>query len=214
MQIGKKNATVERLKKAYSTLSNAVTASIAINGPIETWSVPSVSPSGSSSSKIVTKEFAEEYLIPYLNVAQICEHGKDDGCNYQIGNSGYAFANGINHLTYSDFLGEKKYGFVLADGTTVSFSVAFVDGEIYSSEFAVDINGPKKPNKVGRDVFVFGNKFLYEDTILTKKLIDSPCNMEKLGREACKNYCKRMSRAFCTGLIMADGWQIKDDYPW
>jgi prepilin-type N-terminal cleavage/methylation domain-containing protein len=29
-----------------------------------------------------------------------------------------------------------------------------------------------------------------------------------------RNYCNKSNRYMCTALIMLDGWEIKDDYPW
>lgn len=201
-----KNATVERLKKAYSTLSNALTTSVAMNGPMETWTIPSAIAVGHTPvTKETNKEFAEEYLMPYLNVAQVCEYGKDDACNYQVTNSGYLVGNKAH-----DFLiNKREYGFALADGTTVAVSASFLDDEYGGSNITVDINGPKKPNKIGRDVFAF--QITSRDYTIDK-ILDSGCGSES--RETCLDLCKNASRGFCTGIIMKDSWQIKRDYPW
>ena len=86
----------------------------------------------------------------------------------------------------------------------------------------VDINGFNKPNQYGRDVFAFslqkGVGFVPLGMGLTNDISNSSegydrdwfisaggnyrgCNINKHG-------------IYCAGLIMVDGWEIKDDYPW
>jgi hypothetical protein len=94
------------------------------------------------------------------------------------------------------------------------------NGSKHYTAYFVDINGVKKPNKLGRDLFVLAidpNKGVVpnywddgQDATYTKtreQLKKGPSN---------QNYqCNKNARGmWCAALIMADGWQIKDDYPW
>ena len=87
----------------------------------------------------------------------------------------------------------------------------------------VDINGYKKPNRFGRDFFVFSIHkdyglvpFGYKgssdiesyDTFDREHIKTSP-------RYGCKNNKGAYTNGgYCSALIMTDGWEIRDDYPW
>ena len=83
----------------------------------------------------------------------------------------------------------------------------------------VDINGNKKPNVVGKDVFYMRlfdlNSGWYKDTNWDRiEIMDGG-----IDRGTAKNSssfgCKKDSTGlFCGRLIQLDGWEIKDDYPW
>ena len=84
----------------------------------------------------------------------------------------------------------------------------------------IDINGFKKPNQLGKDFFVFsiispdglvpygykdggisGMSYNTFDRNKLKSSVDYACNARHKG-------------IWCSALIMTDGWEIKDDYPW
>ena len=86
-------------------------------------------------------------------------------------------------------------------------------------EFLVDINGPKRPNVAGKDVFMFkiGGEYC-QSKVWPYKLGNQSCD----GKGHCTYFphkcgsgedCRR-SGFDCTCKIVEDGWQIKDDYPW
>ena len=89
--------------------------------------------------------------------------------------------------------------------------------------FVVDVNGLKGPNQFGRDAFflcvdAYNNAVIphrYNDYELPpytersrEQLINGPSNE---GYQCNKTNGRGM---WCAALIMRDGWQIKDDYPW
>lgn len=85
--------------------------------------------------------------------------------------------------------------------------------------YAVDINGYRKPNKFGRDLFMFC--FSSEKDVLPhcfddgSEIIVNKRENLKNGPSAYNYNCSKNSRGmWCAALIMADGWQIKEDYPW
>ena len=87
----------------------------------------------------------------------------------------------------------------------------------------VDLNGPKKPNRVGRDIFYFALNVPYREGGTTKKvpLLSGYVYgaSEKTTREEMIKDCRGDTSGWpagkmCTLLIMNDGWEIKDDYPW
>ena len=101
--------------------------------------------------------------------------------------------------------------------------------------FIVDVNGFKLPDTIGRDIFPFQANWGSEEFHSGSKLGLYPFGMhliDELSREELINgseeltsaagrasNCKlgagkRNSGGFCGALIMMDGWEIRDDYPW
>lgn len=86
--------------------------------------------------------------------------------------------------------------------------------------YAVDINGYRKPNKFGRDLFMFC--LVAEKDIVAHYFDDGTTDYTAKTREELKNgpssyryNCNKNARGmWCAALIMADGCQIKEDYPW
>ena len=93
-------------------------------------------------------------------------------------------------------------------------------------KISIDINGNKLPNQYGRDVFVF-SIFPFSEQSRGKVVpgtndqcgngaIHNELTRERLTTSGCAT-CKSDYTGYgygCAALIMKDGWQIKDDYPW
>ena len=182
-----KQVTVTRLKKAYSELYQAVNMSVSENTGVENWDYT-----------LTGDEFFDKYLKPYI---------KSGKSNRKRTFSSY---NGVTYeiYTHNDF-----------------------------TEIIVDINGNKKPNLLGKDIFIFhvfskkkdfynngnGNIAqnipvggLYPDGYgYTRKAMKNDtwrgCN--RRNDKSAKGYGIQAG-AFCTALIMLDGWKIEDDYLW
>ncbi|MBR6163666.1 type II secretion system protein [bacterium] len=130
---------VSRLKKAYSTLSQVTNKIIADNGI----------PRGSDWT--ISVDSVYNMYKKYLVNAKECSH--DSGCFSQ---KTYKFLNGDdNPDNFDEHWGWQKL--ILADGTQVMFHSASNEcqGNSHCARIYVDINGVKKPNKYGRDLFVF-----------------------------------------------------------
>ncbi len=141
------------LKKSYSVLSNA------INRAYE-YDYDDFSDAKQSLS--YTTSIAEK-LLPYLEVLKVCGHA--DGCwpvTTKAKNGKTAVLGNDYILSYAE-----HYGFILNDGTLVALSTWQADNalrylgveeeDLFENTFtiAVDVNGLKKPNVTGRDIFVF-----------------------------------------------------------
>ena len=95
-----------------------------------------------------------------------------------------------------------------------------------------DINGNKKPNKLGRDMFIFiinGNNIGYSyfngyirkaglHFINVGNTAGNASNVRTHAMSSTNSYgCNGGYFApggNCGFIIQMDGWQIKDDYPW
>lgn len=138
-------ATVVKLKKAYSTLSNAYM--LAQNEYGQTFAKDAYYYGGSYKS--ASAEFFEK-LKPFLEIASECKSGQPK-CFQTI--------NG--RIYYYPFLEKKGTGFwngynnsksmaLLKDGTLI---IVYADYGYLS--FLVDVNGSKGPNHYGHDTFFF-----------------------------------------------------------
>ncbi len=200
-----KKVTAERLKKMYSTLSQAVQMSEKDNDSVETWDF-----------LLPTQDFMNKYIVPYIK--DIAEREKS-GTNLS-----------------------KEY--ILADGSTLyawTYSLS-QNGrkECIFRQFNVDINGDKKPNVLGKDIFIFyifpqkGREYnggygniaqnvphggLYPDGYGYPRdmmMNDAWRGCNRRGTSILNDGVEidSMGGAFCTALIMYDGWEIKNDYNW
>ncbi len=208
MLIGKyqKHVTVTRLQKVYTVLNQVVMLSIKDNEAIEYWDFDS----------LTAQEFMDRYFVPYFNNISAGEPVK-----YVPGGDIYSYS--------------KVYGFL--DGMTIYgwlWHNPLVNGFL---QINVDINGDKKPNLYGRDKFVF-YIFSQKADIYNSGSGNVAKNVPRAGlypdgygydREILKTNswrgCNRrgdedasgnqaQAGAFCTALIMLDGWKIADDYKW
>ena len=98
-------ATVAKLKKVYSTLSQAYIFATEKNGPIEDWGFLTTDDSGNNGmSNPLNHELAAKKFIPYLKVTQECDGSNTTGvCAY------------VDSRVY--------YKAFLADGTVLSFRI-------------------------------------------------------------------------------------------
>lgn len=193
-----KKQTSAQLKKAYSTFAQALAKSQYDNEASINWTTTEP-----SSTYQENYEYFEKYWMPYFKIIKICKTYSE--CGYEKP----GFANLLEKTNFI-YYGQSRSvpAFIYGDGT-----YAYIRPYSYNSTednkqrlqlILIDLNGPKKPNIMGKDVFQFeidinkGNIAGYgkPETCAAGKLINEE------------------SPRSCGGKIMADGWEIKDDYPW
>ena len=99
---------------------------------------------------------------------------------------------------------------------------AFFTAKFGGCYYGIDVNGIKPPNRLGRDRFeinLLSQEFLEAhpsakpvDTYYTQ-YENKGKNVTSVPRSERLSSCKS-SGWTCFGLIMNDGWEIKDDYPY
>ena len=172
-----KQEYVSKLKKAYSTLSQATNKIIAEQGPPALW--------------ITTLDDFYEIYRKHLVNAKEC--GAGSGCWSQSKNGGLKKLNGAND---DDWDGSKYRNLIIADGVQVMFTPTwFTPGcTDRCALIHIDVNGERKPNQQGRDVFTF---VLYSDGLRPFDCTnDSQCDVNGRGlgcackvlREGAMNY--------------------------
>jgi len=193
-----KEQTVTRLKKNYGILNNAFQLFYTNNGQ----SFLDI-PTNYTLNSI--KNFVDKNYLKYFNVMKTC----DGFCeNYTP-----KYLNGEEWGTHP-----QPYTIILQDGTYIIFNTAQAQNSSTSLNGTVyvfaDINGNKKPNIFGKDIFRMcqiranaPNYCMPPGVSMTNRhnLLD-----ESDGANCNKN--KRGTR--CLEVIKMDSWQIKDDYPW
>lgn len=209
----KKRETVSKLQKSYNVLSQLVIRAQEDNGPVSF-------PSGNLSAD-VTETFFKLYWIPYFTSPSVVPDGQffktEDGrtgfiyktragevYDFGIGtfySQGRIAITGLDGITY--YINIMKWKFIYdEDGNKVSQIAQYNTSQMVM----VDINGPKNPNMLGKDVFMFIVNF--DNSTVRPQCYDwsssaIAANCSKNGPGAC-----------CAAKIIADGWEIKDDYPW
>lgn len=190
-----KKQTAAQLKKAYSTFAQALVLSQYENGDSSEWKL-----TDSSSSYDENLEYFNNYWKPYLKVIKVCKTMKE--CGYDINN--YATLADKSHFSVYGQPNNMP-GFIYGDGT-YAYIRPFSYQPIYVPNLqllSIDINGAKRPNVIGRDVFQF--QIDMSKGVITGYYSKNSCTKNNITSEN--------SRA-CGGKILADGWEILDDYPW
>lgn len=204
IQNHQKSTTVNRLKKSYAVLSQAIALSELENDSADYWNYT-----------LPVDEFVNQYLINFLTVRET-----------KVQNSGisYRYLNG--QPCKEDLCTSTSYMMYLVDGSSLIISrhTGLNNGRVVM----IDINGNKGPNIIGKDVFSFsiqqgvkvapfgygkfGTAWNDEGTDIKQAFGDYDRNV-LTGNSAYA--CNKAKRGFwCAGLILSDGWQIAPDYPW
>lgn len=189
-----KQVTVNKLKKTYSEISQAIKLSEIDNSNFSTWEAPTT---GDSESNL--KHF-ETYWAPYLKILKYCKTTSD--CDYPD-NVFYRKNKTKHHFADTD----AQVTTVLSDGTCLIVRFGHRDNNksfIKDYTIFIDINGAKKPNTYGNDVFII----LINDNGFVR-----PAGYT-LSTDKINNECVNIEGRYCFAKIVNDGWQIKDDYGW
>ena len=196
----RKKQTVVQLKKVYSELSQAAQMSVIQNGDMRDWNYA-----------LTGEEFFNTYLGNFVKMSsQSVEDAKKAGVVYKR-------ASGEEEVTFTNLYDSGKI-FTLASGSQIIMDT-LSSLTTTRQTILVDLNGFKKPNKLGIDVFAFS---VTHNGVQTYKwddgeTVDVTRDRETLHNGPSKhNYqCNNSGRGFwCAAMIEKDGWEINKDYPW
>ena len=198
----KKQEVEVRLKKFYSTFSNALLLSVAENGEMEYWDFPAGQLDGEQMSAFVNK-----YLFPYFTGIK--------ECSFKDSKSGSICTQISNHLEPGDYYRHPVYIFM--DGGCFSILKGGGNENQGMMHIKYDINCLGKPNESNKDMFDFAVSFEKGKSFKFKAGGADTFNAttrEQLMRSCINAESSPHSNAACAALIQYDGWQIKDDYPY
>jgi len=188
-----KKITVNKLKKVYSELQQAVRLSVAENGDTLNWEY------GENSSIENSAEFAQKYFLPYLKVLKFCATDTTGDCEFHA-----KFLNGNsadNHASVSD-----TTKIFLMNGSELLIKIT--NPSLARAYITVDINGTEKPNIYGKDIFAM--EFWDGQPIFRWQGTDREVLLDEQ-TQSCNKKSKGLN---CGELIRHDGWTISKDYPW
>lgn len=186
VQKHKRMEATSKLKKFYSTMSQAVMRSEVDNGKVDYWEKTAIQFDENGELLINPEDankFFNKYLAPYLK---------------------YTSANIIENAE------ELKYGQIrinLADGTVIYLHNGNCTDIIY------DINGDRQPNEQGYDRFVFLICPKEYNSSPNKQPFSSYIRRQINSREEALNLCKE-NGGTCSYLLQYDNWEFKEDYPY
>ena len=193
-----KQQTVTRLKKSYNILYQTLVRNEADDNDIII---------DASAPTIQTSiDYVETYLAPYMQIIKKCGTDTTGECEF--------YAKGLNGSTMSgiEHCNNTSTKIFLNDGVEI---MPCITTNANYMQFYIDINGNKKPNVVGKDVFAF-EYGLKTDNSRYKKLFPR-FNYDTVEDHIAdqENRCnKNQNGLACASLIMVDGWQMKKYYPW
>ncbi len=136
--------TVALLKEDQAIISQMLKLAIEENGEPEGWI--GLEKHGTESAKVLA-----EKLNPYWKLALDC--GIDDENGNCVYNGEYKYLNGTPYMNYAK--AKTLYKIKLNNGTGITY---YFYPNPFKILFVVDVNGDKKPNVAGRDVFWFWYK--------------------------------------------------------
>lgn len=144
--------TAAKLKKAYSTLSNAYTLAVQENGTPDLWNLNAQDNSQGAAN--ILNNFS-----PFLHIEKNC--GTSSGCF--PANVYYKYLSGGNEHLYDQFTSYSKA--ILNDGVIIGFNVRNESCQDHRGTSLaldnicaisiVDLNGFNGPNQFGIDTFFF-----------------------------------------------------------
>ena len=156
---------IAQVKRAYSLIDNALQQMIAIEGPLNTWKWPGTENSGYNSENI---DLFGKKLAQYLNAEKYCGTKLNSGCFSYLGEDGkdqkntvFKTLSGNNNGKYIDNNSSTAGKMKLRNNMRVRIErihgCSKQDPLSCSNSYGdilVDINGQKKPNRYGYDVFL------------------------------------------------------------
>ncbi len=141
--------TVNKVKKFYSLMSQAIQCASVDNGMPDEWNLPPLS-----------VKSLYNYLKPSLKIAKDCIQGSNDNC---VPNYNFSFKS-LNGNNYPVSHKSSYYGkLILADGSLFWFRTSNGGGckdidagyNDVCALFLYDSNAAKAPNTLGKDIFSF-----------------------------------------------------------
>jgi len=210
IQNHKRIETAAKLKKFYSTMTNAVKLAETETGlATYEWTINNNIKLFGTDGAFNGKTFFEQYYGKYLNYIDA-----------DIVSEGNKYYDSLESIVKSD--NPELFIVHFNDGTLM-----YIDGLNYLIDF--DVNGEKSPNKAGRDIFGFlllvdddnGQEPQLASTIPHFNTSDYSVIPYEKGMESMRmdidkaiRFCgKNADSTSCSYIVQTDGWEFTDRYP-
>lgn len=188
----RRQVIINQLKKSYSILGQAINMAVKDYGNTDKWELQN-----SLSTVQGHIEYADKYIAPYLKVMK--KSGGVSGWWNCTPNKQFPGLYCVSTTSKKgNYSGWVPYIFYLQDGSAVTV------GGWNSRVITVDVNGIKKPNVAGYDVFTF--------SISNNKL--SAPQWKSADTWSCsKDSTHSYNGWACASRIIKNNWDFPDDYP-
>ncbi len=192
-----KKVTVNKLRKNYAIIQQAIKRSELDNEPVLGW-----------DTSLNGHEFFERYFKNYFSNAT--EISSAD----IVAKVSRKNLNGTPHTGSIYGNSVRTTNFLINDGSMITIHQNN-HGVLW---IGIDTNGFSEPNTLGKDTFLFffsskSGLRPYGDPIAPERACIN-CTREKMLKESV-NACNRQALGYwCAYLIINDGWEIRKDYPW
>lgn len=195
-----KKRTVTQLKETYSIMQQAMKLSQEENGEVDSW-----------DTKLSGKKFFEKYIQNYVKVMKVYSTTELN----KIAPRTYLNGSKYSGTTYN---GGYSYHFSLINGSMVSANLnSGADNGLW---VGIDVNGISKPNRIGKDTFLFFLSSEYGlrplgDVGSPKSWTIGKVYKRDIVKGSNGNACAKGKNGYwCSALIIGDNWTIQPDYPW
>ena len=197
-----KKQTVTRLKKAYSIVQQAIRLSQDENGEVDSW-----------DTNLYGSPFFHKYIANYVKFQN--EYTSDELKT----KAPRILLNG-NAYTGTTYTRATSSHFTLLDGSMISMNLDSATEK--GLWVGIDVNGLGKPNQIGKDTFLFffsaqyGLRPLGEIGTPTSWSYGKVYSRKTVGPKGTSAHACATGKSgyWCAALIMQDGWQMAQDYPW
>ena len=189
-----KSKTANQLKTVYSLMNQAVKMSEIDNGLINEWTFP-------EDNVESIKAFLNKYIAPYVKYTKI--ETDENGKVYLY------LSNGVI-ISFFDSSSSQIHSNIYLNGNIANA----ISGK---TNFLFMLSYPVKDSSICVNKYsVYSCDY---SGYIPYNYVETPINNSKPIRDYLKDGggkygCNESAKATCAALIMHDGWQIKDDYPW
>lgn len=203
-----KRVTATELKQAYSVFYQVLEHSEIDNGPINTWKIVE-NPSDSTSMQ--SSYLRKKYIEPYFKNIKYVKY-EDRAYNA----AGATLGSCVPNRDIDNSCTSRGWCFWLCKHPAQATSI----NNLNYLYLLVDLNGIKKPNRTGRDIFYFAiNKNKASGQALINGYVfginKNSTESQLLDKCNSTDTDSWLNGSACTELIMRNNWKIPEkDYPW
>lgn len=199
----KRKVTVNKLKKFYTVMSQATNMAIVENGPIDSWDGFTSSNNGEEIER-----WFEQYLEPNLKILNKMVDRNENGSKGL-----YVFFNDGTIMKLTNWAGNTP-DIDDESGTDNNHVNDNFNGLVHVS-YITEKKALKTENRkecVNTFTFLFYNPLKKQYSFFPYAYqANTP---EKYNRDFFIKQIENGNSQYCTALIMYDGWEIRDDYPY